>query len=338
LEKKLLHPENIILRKKSCCEAGSIARLTFQTKRNSRVVKIRRNTISGLKALPLLIILGFLLGSTMVVSRFAIKQFDALTYVALRFVLASMVNICIYIIVPGLKLPSDIRVWAKAALVGLVGTALTFTAYIKSLNYLSSGVVSVLVTLTPVVTFILAQVFLKDEPLSPRKMIGAVVAFIGAGVLFVFKETGLPDITQPDLRGYAWVFLGLVGNAWGLVIIKRSLKTETAFTVASIRSFSTTLVLIPLTLLSKGFNFSGVRASGFGSLLYAAIFGTCGSIFLYSYITKRFGASMASQTEYITPVFASALGAIFLAERITLIMGSGVLLIFVGIRIIGRMK
>jgi drug/metabolite transporter (DMT)-like permease len=274
---------------------------------------------------------GALLGSTLVFSRFALGQFEAQTFVSLRLGFASIAFLVAYFVLRVRPWPRDARLWGKAAIFGIIGTALTMSAFTNSLKYQSSGVTALLVTLSPIETALLAHLFLKDETLTRQRFLGALVAFSGVGLLLLRGESGLAELARADWRGYAWVMLGVLTNSMGLVYARRYLRDADPFVVTSIRIFTGAVVIIVLTAFTGGFYFDNAQPSGFAAAGYAAIAGTFFAFLLYLTCVQRFGATVASQSEYVVPMVATTLGVLMLGERVTLAMLAGMVIIFAGL-------
>ena len=163
------------------------------------------------RALPYVLLLGFFYGSTLVGSRFSVGQYDPRTYISLRLLIAASAHLFLYGITRR-RLPEWGRLWRLAIVLGVIGTAIPMTSIVSSLQYQSSGVTSMLLTLNPAVTVLLAQLFLPDELLTWRKALGVTIALAGASLLILLGETGLADFAQADWRGYAWVLLGVLAR------------------------------------------------------------------------------------------------------------------------------
>lgn len=286
------------------------------------------------QAIPYVLLLGFLFGSSLVVSRFSVGQYAPLTYISLRLLLAALGHLAIYGLMRPRRWPTEPRLWLLAGGLGVLGSAIPMTAIVSSLQYQSSGVTSLLLTLNPVATVLMAQLFLQDEPLTVRKLAGAVIAFGGAGVLLLRGESGLAQFAQADWRGYAWVGVGVLASASGSVYARRFLRHANAWDVASIRMMAAALVMLPITGWTVGYDLSRVNWQGYAALGYAALVGTFLAMWLSFTIVKRFGATPASQTSYVMPVVSTLLGAALLGEQIThgMILGMGV--IFAGLSLL----
>ena len=286
------------------------------------------------KAGMLVLLLGVFYGSTLVVSRFSVGQYDPRVYITLRLTISAAAHALVYAFSRTRRWPTDPSLWVRAGILGLIGTALPMTAIVSSLQYQSSGITSLLLTLNPAVVVILAQIFLADEPMTWRRIAGVLIAFSGAGLLLMRGETGLATLAQADWRGYAWISVGILGGASATVYARRMLRFENAIDVAAIRMTVAAAALIPVTGLTVGYDLSRVDAAGYVALAYAALIGTFSGMILNFYIIKHHGATPASQVSYVIPVVATALGALFLGEQITLIMLVGMVIIFAGITLL----
>ena len=132
------------------------------------------------KATPYIVLLGILFGTSLVVSRLGIEQVAPITFLGLRFILASLGFSLIFTFRLGnRRWPSGKDLWGHSFLLGLFGTAIPMMGIISSLQYLSSGLVSILITVSPAFTVLLAHFFLEDENLNYRKSSGVLLALSG---------------------------------------------------------------------------------------------------------------------------------------------------------------
>ncbi len=288
----------------------------------------------NIKALPYVTLLGFMFGSSMVVSRFGVGQFEPTTYIGIRMILSSLMALAVYRLSTGRRLPRDRELWKRAGLLGLFGTAVPMTCVIVSLQYLSSGVSSLMLSVGPAITIILAHFLLPDELLSRRKVYGVGLALGGALLLALSGEDGLPEASAAAPTGYMLVLIAMVFSSVMVVYARKRLTGYDAYEVGSIRIFTTALVMMPLSLLTVGFDLSVVTGGGYLSLVYSAIVGTFLGLLLSFYNIKRFGATPAVMTTYIIPIVAGIGGVLVLDEEITLTMLVGMGIIVGGIALL----
>ena len=207
---------------------------------------------------------------------------------------------------------------------------------VSSLQYQSSGLTSIILTAAPAITVLLAHFSLPDEKLSVRKGIGVGLALAGAVSLAALGESGLPDVTAANPRGFMLVLVGILLGSVMTIYIRKYMRDMDSFAVSSVRSFSATLAIIPISLIYVGFDLSQVNQQGYAALAWAAAAGTFFATLLEFYIIKRFGATASALTTYIIPIVAATGGVLILDEQITLGMVFGMAVILAGIAILNQ--
>lgn len=284
---------------------------------------------------PNIVLLGTLFGTTLVASRFSVGQMAPLTYVSMRLSLAAIGFILIYLL-PNTKRrwPSDNALWRRAMLLGIFGTAVPMISFVSSLQYLSSGVTSVLMTTTPAFTVIMAHFLLSDERLTLRKAFGVTLAFIGGLLLTLRGESGLADMAQAEPIGYVLVFAGIISASAMGIYMRRNMREYDTVDVATIRMIAAALVVVPLSIGITGFDVSRVNNTGWIVLIYTSIMGTFFAMMLDFSNTIRFGVTIAAMVTFVIPVVAVIFGALLLGEQTTSGMLIGMVAIIIGIWLI----
>ena len=227
--------------------------------------------------------------------------------------------------------PREKRLWGHATVLGVFGTAAPMLGIVGSLQYQSSGVTAILITLGPALTVLMAHVFLPDETLTRRKTLGVLLAFGGGLLLAIRGETGLPGVGQASPIGYGLVIGAMVCGSGVTIYARRFMQNLDEFDVASVRMFSATVVVLPATVLALGLDLSRVDVAGVLVLGYAAFAGTFLTMLLSFVVVRRFGATASAMVSYVVPVFSSLGGMLLLDERITLTMIVGMVLIGLGL-------
>ena len=288
----------------------------------------------NIKALPHITLLGFLFGSSLVASRFAVGQFQATDYIGLRMIISSLLALSTYFLASGKRLPRGRQLWFRASLLGVFGTAIPMTCVILALEYQSSGVTSLLLSTGPAMTVIMAHFSLPDELLTRRKFFGVTLALGGALLLALSGEDGLPDAPGAGPIGYILVTVSMLFSSIMVIYARKRLSGYDAWDVGSIRIFSAALAVAPYALLTSGFDLSAVTEGGYFGLFYSAVFGTFFGLILSFYNIKRFGATPAVLTTYIIPIVAGIGGVLVLGEEITTTMLVGMGIIVGGIALL----
>ena len=197
------------------------------------------------QALPYVVLLGTLFGSTLIASRFGVGQFQATAYIGLRVVIASLSYGTIYIFNRNRRpWPHDPILWRHAALLGIFGTAVPMVGIVSSLQYLSSGVVAILISAGPALTILMAHFFLTDEPLTRQKGIGVTLALCGASLIALRGENGLAGVGQTNPVGYLLILAALVGGNTMNIYARKYMRHLDTVDVASIRMWVAALVAL----------------------------------------------------------------------------------------------
>jgi drug/metabolite transporter (DMT)-like permease len=210
------------------------------------------------------------------------------------------------------------------------------TGIVASMQYLSNGLTSILITINPAFTVLFAHIFLEDEPLTRRKGSGVLLALSGAGLLTLLGETGIPDVDKANPIGYLMVTGAMLAGSIMAIYTRKYMQEDDAFDVTGIRMFVGALIVMPLSVGFSGFDLSQVNLQGFIALLYAAIIGTFLGMLLSFYNIQQFGATAAVMTAYVVPVVAGLTGIFLLGEQVTWRMGAGIILISLGVWIINH--
>ncbi len=283
------------------------------------------------QSMPYILILGAMFGTTLVASRFSVGQFSTTTYIGLRLTLSAMGFGVVYLLRIGKRTwPKGRQLWKHSIVLGVLGTAIPMTGIVASLQYLSSGLASILITVNPAITVLLAHFYLADERLTLRKSLGVLLALSGAVMLAAWGELGLAEV-QGSIQGYLMIFGAMVFGSAMTIYTRKYVKDFDAVDVTGIRMLTAALVVMPLSIIFVGFDLSQVNSQGLMALIYAAIIGTFLGILLSFYNIQHFGATASVMSAYIIPVVAMLTGMFLLDEQITKGMLGGMGLIVVGV-------
>jgi len=180
----------------------------------------------SIKAYALVVLVGVMYGSTIVASRYCVGQFAPLTYTALRLTLAALLFALLTLLrSKGRCWPRGKRLWGFGFLFGVVGDAGPLACMACALQYLSSGVAGILVTLFPLMAILFAHFLLPDEKLTKLKSGGLVLAMGGAALLALLGESGLPDVSTANPLGYLLVLAAAI-LAGGSSVFARKYLTD----------------------------------------------------------------------------------------------------------------
>ncbi len=242
--------------------------------------------------------------------------------------LLSAVLCSLIVLVLSRKLPLHRRArWTYvAAGLGIYGAMLSVY---WGAQFIPSGLISVIFGLTPIITGLLAALFLGEQSLTPAKLLGVFLGLVGLAMIF------MTDITlgEKAVYGIAATLLAMVFHSISTVWVKSLGAGLPALEVVT----GGLLFSVPLYLLTwfilDGHIPDTLPVVTLGSILYLAVFGSVLGFILYFYVLRHIEASQAVLITLITPVLALLLGQGLNHEHIAPIVWLGTASIMLGMLI-----
>lgn len=193
-------------------------------------------------------------------------------------------------------------------------------------QYISSGFISVIFGLNPIVTGIMAAIWLNERSLTPAKILGITFGIIG--LLVIFSE-GMQSGNHAVI-GIAAVCLSVLLHSWSSVWFK---KLDIKLSALEI-THGGLMVSVPLYLLTwfimQGTWPENIGQRSLGSIMYLGIFGSVLGFVLFFYILKHVEVSRVSLITLITPVVALFLGYALNNEILNATVWIGTAMIMLG--------
>ena len=285
----------------------------------------------------MLALLAALWGGSFLFNAIAVRELPTLTIVALRVGLAATVLWTIVIVLKR-PLPQERHIWLAFLGMGFLNNVIPFCLIVWGQHSITSGLASILNATTPLWTVAVAGIFLRDEPMTRRKLIGLLIGF--AGVIVMIGPTAMAGVARDALAALACLGAAL-SYAFASVFGRRFRRFGVdPIVVATGQVTGSFVILAPFALM-----FHGVwvmpRGVTISAILGLAVFSTALAYVLFFNILARAGATNISLVTFLVPIFAIALGAIVLNEPIQAvqILGMGMIgmgLIAIDGRLIGR--
>ncbi|HXU92752.1 MAG TPA: DMT family transporter [Gallionella sp.] len=173
-----------------------------------------------------------------------------------------------------------------------------------SSKFVSSGMISVLFGLSPLITSLGAALWLKEESLTNSKLAGMVLGVIG--LLLVFR--GGLDLGAGAGLGLAALLFAVLLQSLGLVWLKRIGDDSPPLAT----TFGSLVVALPLFFiswwLSDGHVPEDLPERSVAATVYLGAVGSVLGFALYYYMIKHLEAGRIALITLITPVLALLLG------------------------------
>jgi drug/metabolite transporter (DMT)-like permease len=173
-----------------------------------------------------------------------------------------------------------------------------------SSQYVSSGMISVLFGLSPLITSLGAMLWLKGESVTASKLAGMLLGL--AGLVLVFR--GGLGLDEGAMLGLVALFLAVVCQALGLVWIKRVGDDSPPLAT----TFGSLVVGLPLFFaawwLADGQWPDALPDRAAAAIIYLGTVGSVLGFMLYYYMIKHWDTGRIALIALITPVLALLLG------------------------------
>ncbi|MDH5178361.1 MAG: DMT family transporter [Gammaproteobacteria bacterium] len=211
-----------------------------------------------------------------------------------------------------------------AAGLGIYG-AMSFVYW--GAQFIPSGLISVIFGLTPLITGLMAALWLNESSLTAMKLLGMASAF--SGLFMIFGGNGV-NVDMDTLLGMLALLLAVIIHSLSTVWVK---KISAGLPVISMTGGSM-LVALPLYLITWYFVDGGlpqtVPIRSMLSILYLGVFGSVLGFILFFYVLQRVEAGRVGLIPLITPVSALFLGLTLNNETIPTVVWSGTGFILTG--------
>ena len=268
----------------------------------------------------LLLGLAIVWGGSFFFAEVALKEVPPLT-ITLHRVFWAVPALFLVVLYRGLTIPRSIRVWSCYLVMGALNNAIPFSLIFWGQTNIGSGLASILNSTTAFFGVIVAGVLLVDERLTPKKIIGAIFGVFGVAAII-----GLDALTSFDPRNLAQLAIlgAALSYAFAAVWGKRYLSDYPPLINAFGMLVGSTLLMIPVVLISEGVPVLSLSTEVWSSLIGVAILSTAVAYLLYFKILARAGSANLMLVTLLIPPVAVGLGITILGEK----MGNEALLGF----------
>ena len=274
-----------------------------------------------LKYLLLLILLAAIWGASFLFARISAPEFGPIAFTSIRIGIAALALLPILFMKNHWSLLKENL--ALITFIAMLNSALPFMLLAYTTLYLSAGVTSVLNSLVPIFSAVIAHYYLQDY-LSRKQTIGLAIGITGVLILMSDK-LALGNNTILPLGA---AFLSGLSYAISANITKKKLSHVPPRVLAASSMFTAGILLIPFGILNWPEQMPGVHA--WMAVVAVAILSTAFAYLIFFWLIKEIGPTRTVSVTLIIPIFGIIWGALFLSESITLNIILGTVVILVG--------
>ena len=275
----------------------------------------------------LLILIGALFGSSAMMFKMLSAEFSVFFTVFLRFLVGGTIlsAFCFMKKIPIVSL----KYFVRLVFIALVNFLIPLLLFCTAGKMIDSSLVSILNGMFPVFTIIFAHFILKDR-MSIAGVIGVGLSMLGVCVLNL--KDGITFDSNQILAAFMILF-ATICYAVATIFTKIKCKDIPPLTNATGGIVISAILLFPSVFFEQNMQ----AFFDWKVILAVLYFGTCCTAISYAilfYLIKVRGATFASNCSFLTPIFGTIYGIIFMQEQMTINRIMGGILILIGMALV----
>jgi drug/metabolite transporter (DMT)-like permease len=258
---------------------------------------------------------GFFWGTTFLGIRIGVETIPPFLVSGMRNLVAGSL-ILVYLFaakkIERIQLHHFVRAFVLALLMIVIGNGLTT----YSEKYISSGLTSLISTLSPLVV-LLFNLVLGYEKLSLKTVAGI---FLGLFGMYLLYENNMSDFIKPEYRqGVGALLLAIIAWSAGTLVTKRAKTNPLGMLMnVSLQMLIAGTILVGLHLGTQGsIEPSTWSSRSIAAVIYLALFGSLIGYVAYSYLMTQWSSTRVTVLAYVNVVIALFFGWLILDETIT---------------------
>ncbi len=219
-------------------------------------------------------------------------------------------------------------------LASLFGIVFNLFLFILGLSNTTPTNASIIISMTPIFTMIMAAIFLK-EPLTLKKAIGVACGLAGALILILTKQGSKTIGATNNVLGIIICIISAISYALYLTLFSKLIKRNHPINVMKWMFLTSSIVILPITLPHiQNFDYTILTTKTYLELCYVVI---CATFLNYIFIPMaqaRLRPTTLSMYNYVQPVMTTIISIILLMDVLSVYKILAALLIFAGVYIV----
>ena len=273
----------------------------------------------------------FFWGITFICTKALLNDFSALEILFFRFVAAYL---GLWIIRPKL-MKIERRDNILFLLAGLTGVVLYQFTENVAINYTNASNVSVIVSICPLFTAIIAQYFLKENHLNLWFLLGFIISIFGVALVCFNGKTELELNPVGDMLA---LFSAVCWGFYSLFVSLINRKNYDPICTTRRVFFYAVLLMIPLVAVTRGINLDkAINVARFSkpmnwvNLLFLGLIASGFCFSAWNKACEIVGTVKVSCGLYLIPVVTIIFAFFTLGEQITVLGGIGAVITIIGL-------
>lgn len=282
----------------------------------------------------ILIILAAAWGGAFSLMKYNLRTIGPVTEMAARALIAFTA-----LLVLSLLLKKDLRKGAKHwfgyLVFALLGVVQLWLADSYGLEYISSGLASVLVSVAPLTTFVITALILREDKATVSNVAGFVIGLIGLVLVIGFHNIATGGTV---LLGVILVVGGFILFAVNGVLAPRLVKGGDPIIATTYYMGIGSVILIALAFIIENPLQMKWGVDNISVEIVLGVIPTATGFAAFYYLIKRAGPLFASTTFYLMPIFGMLFAVVSLGEKTDALQIVGIGVVILGLYLINRAK
>lgn len=272
--------------------------------------------LSKFRNVGLFAIVAIVWGASFPAINVGLESLPPILFAAVRYDIAALL-VFGFVAVKGLAWrPSTVDDWLLIGLGGVLLIGAHFALLFSGQQHVTSGVASIVLSLSPIVTPVFALAFLPDERLGVTGVLGLLAGLLGVAII---AQPGSATLGGGQLYGIALLVLSATSFALGAVL---TVRFRTTLSLVSLQAWMMAVGALFLHLTSAihpGESPAGATwtAEALGAVAFLAVFASAVGYLAYFDLQARVGPIETSLVNYASPVVATVGGWALLGEPVT---------------------
>ena len=264
-------------------------------------------------------------GTTFISTKILLITFTAEEILAYRFFTAFLILLAIY---PKNFKVLKIKEEILFCLLGITGVSFYFWTENLALKYTYASNVGLILSAIPIFTALLAHFTRKDEKITFNLILGFIVAMVG---IFIVIYNG-KAMKLNSLGDFMAIISAILFSIYSILIKKVSCKYNQLFVVRK-TFFYGILTMLPIMFVSKVhmIKVSNLNMEIVLNMLFLSVFASVLCFVMWNKAISLIGSVKTTNYIYFVPLITILSSAIFLKEKISLLMLIGGVLIITGV-------
>jgi len=289
----------------------------------------------------LLVILIVFWGSSFVVVKVALEQeLTPVSIATFRFLLAGGL-FALILMLRRIRKSGDpafieIKDLPNMALLALSGVTFFFLAQYTGIKMAGASIAAIFACLLSPIFIAISSTRVLKEQINRGQIFG--IGFAGVGTLVVILGGSVNVQFNPDFF-YGSLVLLATPILWNLytVLGKRTVEKYNPILALTYVTVLGGLFLLPFSVADNSIRLAlSLSLSSWLAIAYLAVACTLVGYYIWFYALKKVGAAVTSSFLFAEPLVTVLLASLFVGEKVTVPIGVGGLLIFLGVYLVTR--